>query len=314
MIGYFYVIDKNLSHHKISKDTLILDSINFIEYEEFVEEIENYKICNIIEIDSIADIDSNINERSSLFIKKRIEALIGRSLKERTESRGCEYPPKFVLFRAFKADRIFEIWAGNNNKDSLKLIITLQICAADFDPGPKLQYNDYKTPEGFYNCMFHYYSSYSVMWMKLNREEIGDWGEQNYGSAFRLCIDYPLNIDKRRTRKYLGSKTSPGGSICIHPNCVSAGCLSFKNKDFLPIFLFSRYHNKKAYGPIKIHIFPFYFVGKYQYPDYVYGYEIDSLALTKFWSNLETGFKLFNKKRRALKIGEKNDVYTFSLY
>ena len=131
----------------------------------------------IIRIDSIADIPRNTNERTASFIKKRLEALIGSSLRELTENKGITYPPAYILFRSFKKERELEIWAANKQNDSLHLIVTLPICAVDHDPSPKLQEGDGKTPEGYYKNNLLYGSSYYFMWIKLNSNEINKSGE-----------------------------------------------------------------------------------------------------------------------------------------
>ena len=78
----------------------------------------------------------------------RIEKMVGKTMQYWTEKAGVNYPPKCVVFRNFKLEGEFEIWGGNTDKN-LKLIKTFEVCAADFQPGPKLQQGDYKTPEGF---------------------------------------------------------------------------------------------------------------------------------------------------------------------
>ncbi|MBI4646553.1 MAG: hypothetical protein HY738_08160 [Bacteroidia bacterium] len=231
------------------------------------------------------------NQKSPEFIKNRIEALIGTSVKKWTEAAGVIYPLSCVLFRAFKQEKEFEIWV-------------------DDAPGPKLAQNDLKTPEGFYTCDISNSSTNWWMWMKLTTENVDDTGEVSNGSCFKLCCNYPNQSDLARTRKY-SSKKSAGGEICVHGNCVTAGCISFKNRAFLPVYLMATKHNSARYGPVPLHIFPFRFSEEMKekfessYPP------IDSTYLRSFWNNLEEGFELFNKTHKQVKFTFTDDKYIF---
>ena len=152
------------------------------------------------------------------------------------------------------------------------------------------------------------------MWIKLNYDEIDKFGEVGYGSSFKMCIDYPLAIDRNRTRQILG-KVNPGGAICLHGNCVTAGCVSFENKNFLPVFLSARYHNSKAYGYPKIQIFPFRFSekDKTEMSKKVYS-EMKPEQLLAFWTELEKAYNLFEKNRKAIKVNFAGNKYQFSEY
>jgi murein L,D-transpeptidase YafK len=263
-------------------------------------------------IDSVADIKKGTNERSPAFIKQRLEQLIGNSYKKNCENAGITFPPEYVLFRLFKEEREFEIWAAQKPSDTLKLLAIIPVCAVDDEAGTKLRQGDGKTPEGFYTCKITYGSSNGFMWIKLNNKEIDDYGTVGYGSSFKMCIDYPLQIDQNRTRKTLG-KTSPGSAICLHGNCVSAGCISFENKDFLPVFLSARYHHSKTYGYPKIHIYPFRFSERNKTDmSKKVSSEMSPEELVLFWTELEKAYNLFEKDRKAFKISFTNNTYNFS--
>jgi len=189
-------------------------------------------------------------------ILTRIEEIAGHNFAQWCAEAGVTYPPQAVLMRAFKKERAFEIWAGDSG-DHLERIATLPICAADFAPGPKLREGDGKTPEGVYHPEPLYWSRYDFMWMKLLPEAIDDYGASGDGSAFRLCVEYPTRQDRDRAAG-IGNK-NPGSAICLHGNCVSAGCLSFTNRDFVAVFAFAMHHRKAKYGALQLHIFPFRF-------------------------------------------------------
>ncbi|MBI5219333.1 MAG: hypothetical protein HY958_10430 [Bacteroidia bacterium] len=257
----------------------------------------------------INECKSGKNEQSPEFISSRIEELIGKSLKKWVTEKNLNYPPSCILFRVFKIEQEYEIWAGNS-MENLTHIKTIKICAFDGEPGPKLTTSDGKTPEGFYYCDISYGSKYWWMWMKLTPDDVDKSGEASRGSSFKMCINYPNAADAERTKKFMKGK-NPGGEICIHGNCVSAGCISFKNRAFLPVYYFATKHNTAKYGKLQIHIFPFRFTEKLK-SRYCDSYsKIDGKSLKSFWDNLEEGYRLFNKNHRLLNFSYQQDKYIF---
>jgi murein L,D-transpeptidase YafK len=257
-----------------------------------------------VKIDTIPDIKQGTDERSPAFIKKRLEALVGNFLKGKCTENGITYPPKFVLFRFFKYEKEFEVWAGNSRNDSLRRILFLKVCAVDEVPGTKLQEGDGKTPEGFYNSSLLYGSGFDFMWIKLNNKDIDAYGSVNRGSSFKICLDYPNSIERQRTKTLLKTK-SPGGAICIHGNCVTAGCISFENKNFLPVFLAALGHDSKTYSAVKIHIFPFRFNQLSDQEKESFAKNAGNMSkdqVLALWTNLEVAYNLFEKNRKAIKI------------
>jgi murein L,D-transpeptidase YafK len=213
-------------------------------------------------------------------------------------------PPDCTVIRIFKEEKECEIWAKNASQDTLSLITTLQICSMDFSPGPKLRQGDGKTPEGFYYGDFSYYSKNWFMWMDLNN--VNQSGEVGKGSAFRICLNYPNRIDQRHTE--IAGFNNTGGAICVHGNCVSIGCVSFRNNDFLLVYAFSRYHNSSKYGKIQFHIFPFRFSEKTEVEinelsnRFIHLKSYSSDKLRRFWKNLKFGDNLFNNHKMPLSI------------
>ena len=86
---------------------------------------------------------------------------------------------------------------------------------------------------------------------------------------------------------------------------MTAGCISFKNRDFLPVYAFS-VHGKEGRG--FIHVFPFKFdeVGDQErhrlaeQADHADRFGVRNLLA--FWSNLEKGYRLFNETRRIPRV------------
>ena len=273
------------------------------------------QVMDVVKIDTVSDIAKGIDERSPAFIKDRLQKLVGNYLKTKCVENSIQYPPKFILYRFFKQDREFEVWAGNSQNDSLCRILLLPVCAVDDQPGTKLQEGDGKTPEGFYHAQIQFGSTADFMWIKLNNSEIATYGKVGYGSSFKMCLDYPNSLDRLQTKTILKDK-SPGSAICIHGNCVSIGCISFENKNYLPVFLSALYHDRKNYGPIKIHVFPFRFENITMEERQKFANNVSHMSEKQVldnWSNLEKAHALFNQKRRAIKINIQKDKYSYSI-
>jgi hypothetical protein len=248
-------------------------------------------------------------------ILKRIDALIKDDVEKWCAGKGIAWPTAAVVLRIFKREHEIEIWAKNEGQGKMVLVRTIPICAMDFDPGPKIADGDGKTPEGIYHPDFSYQSANWWMWMDLDREKVGERGQVGKGSCFKMCIEYPNDLDRRRTKEM--KHTRPGGEICLHGNCVSAGCASFKNADFLPVFAFARHHDTKKFGKLQLHIFPFRFeklsdadksalAEKYPYND-AWGKQ----KLLQFWANLKEGYDKFNSNPNPLSVSIGQQKYEF---
>ncbi|MCD4820354.1 MAG: peptidoglycan-binding protein [Candidatus Cloacimonetes bacterium] len=237
---------------------------------------------------------------------KKILNKIDKIISEEYELnlKNISYPPDCTVIRVFKEERECEIWAKDSQQDSLNLIMTLPVGSMDFAPGPKLKQGDCKTPEGFYYGNFAYYSSNWFMWIDLNNVEKS--GKVGKGSAFRICLNYPNEIDRQHTQKAGFNNT--GGAICVHGNSVSIGCVSLENKDFAQIYAFSKHHNSSKYGRVQFHVFPFRFENKtveekeLLCKQYIHIKNYSTKNLLRLWKNLEFGYNLFNNNKKPLTI------------
>lgn len=72
------------------------------------------------------------------------------ALRRMCEEKKISYPPRAILFRAFKKEARLELWALDNTGDSYILVHTYAICATSGVPGPKRKFGDVQVPEGFY--------------------------------------------------------------------------------------------------------------------------------------------------------------------
>jgi len=250
---------------------------------------------------------STVDEQDPDYIITRIDFILAETYPDLDDK--LDYPPDCTVIRIFKQEREAEIWAKDASRDSLALIMTLPIASMDFQPGPKLKQGDGKTPEGFYYASFAWYSSNWFMWIDL--DEVKTRGEVGKGSPFRICLDYPNGLDRQRTVSV--GFSDPGGAICVHGNEVSIGCVSFANKDFLPVYAFCRHHDRAEYGQIQFHIFPFRLDTEADFSTKINNYRhsaaFPSEVLLDFWQNLKTGYDLFQTTKIPLKFKTNREYF-----
>lgn len=178
-------------------------------------------------------------------------------------------PPMQVLIRIFKYEKQLEIWTSNFPEDSLKLLKTYKICMMSGKVGPKRKEGDLQVPEGFYKIT------------ELNKKS-------KYHMS--LGINYPNSSDR-----ILGGDNNLGGSIYLHGECVSIGCIAFTNKDIEEIYQICNLTQDKE---IQVHIFPI----RFKNPKSLFFLTevMDSNpSLIEFERNLMEGYYFFENKKRV---------------
>lgn len=118
-------------------------------------------------------------------------------------------PLQHIFLRAFKEEKILEVWGSNANE--WKLVKRYEICTIPGKPGPKIRQGDRQVPEG---------------WYKID--------SINPNSSFHLSlrINYPNAADSVRSR----NEKDPGGDIFIHGDCYSVGCLPIQDAPMEEVF------------------------------------------------------------------------------
>lgn len=190
---------------------------------------------------------------------------------------GLSYPVGEVYLRAFKKERVLELWAGEAKKP-LKLVKSYPFCAASGELGPKRREGDLQVPEGFY--------------------ELRSFNPQ---SNFHLSVEvsYPNASDR-----VLSDPKKPGGLIYIHGNCASIGCIAIEDGPIEEVYLFALDAKVRR---IPIHIFPQRLDEK----------SLEELAGTPhhaFWKQLAPAVALFeaNKRPPKVKVDGKTGAYAVS--
>jgi murein L,D-transpeptidase YafK len=196
------------------------------------------------------------------------------ALRRMFQEKKISYPPRAILFRAFKQEALLELWASDKAGESLTLVHTYGICATSGVLGPKRKFGDVQVPEGFYEL---------------------DWFNPQSNFFLSLHISYPNSADR-----ILGSHTNPGGDIFLHGNCVTIGCIPITDEGIKEVYWLAVQAHASGQRHIPIEIFPAQLTeGGFKALAQSHPSQPELLA---FWSNLREGFDLFEKEHRALKI------------
>jgi murein L,D-transpeptidase YafK len=198
-------------------------------------------------------------------------------LKAMAKAAGLSYPVGEVYLRAFKKEKVLELWAGEPNKP-LKLVKSYPFCAASGELGPKRREGDLQVPEGFY--------------------ELSSFNPQ---SNFHLSmqVSYPNASDR-----VLSDPKKPGGLIYIHGSCASIGCIAIEDGPIEEVYLFALDAKVRR---IPIHIFP-------QRLDEAGAKEVEAGPHAGFWKQLVPGYAHFEANHRPprAKVDAKTGAYTVS--
>jgi len=176
-------------------------------------------------------------------------------------------PTPCIGIRAFKAERVMEIWGANTERGPFRLLVTFPIAAISGSLGPKRRDGDLQAPEGFY---------------RINRF--------NPKSRYHLSLglNYPNSSDQ-----LLGDSAHLGKDIFIHGNHVSAGCLAMTDPVIEVIYRLAIHARDEGQTAIPVSIFPCRMTSqnwsalRSQYagrPD-----------LIRFWSTLRPGYSSFER-------------------
>ncbi|MFT3842421.1 MAG: L,D-transpeptidase family protein [Myxococcaceae bacterium] len=196
------------------------------------------------------------------------------TLKALFKEKQLPFPPEELYLRAFKQEKLLEVWSGPKGKP-LTLVKAYPICAASGELGPKRKEGDLQVPEGFY--------------------EIKSF---NPTSNFHLSMEvsYP-----NRSDRVLSDKEHPGGAIYVHGNCASIGCIAIQDDPIEEVYLMAL---DAEVRPVHIDIFP-----RRLDDDGLKAYEGDPSF--DFWKQLAPGFAAFEKNHRppSVKIDAKTGAY-----
>jgi murein L,D-transpeptidase YafK len=184
---------------------------------------------------------------------------------------GLDYPPEEIFIRIFKHEEELELWARKDDKSPFTHVRTYPFTANSGVLGPKREEGDRQIPEGFY---------------------VIDWF--NPASKFHLSIriNYPNRSDRVRAN---GDR--PGGSIFIHGDRVTIGCVPVGDDAIDELYVIAVDARSEGQDKIPVHIFPCRMdneEGRRTIQRYIGRYP----WLKTFWEELRPGYRYFQQHRR----------------
>lgn len=194
----------------------------------------------------------------------------GQKVANRCKTAGLSYPPAELLLRAFKDEKVLEIWGNGEPGARMAKIASFPIAAASGGLGPKRREGDRQVPEGIYQITgFNPWSNYHLS----------------------MRVNYPNASDRVR-----GSAGKLGGDIFIHGNKKSIGCLAMTDPVIDEIYLLCA-DVVASKGRITVHIFPGRMSGAWmaknvpEYPQW-----------ETFWRELQPIFDAFERTHSLPKV------------
>ncbi|MCA2978643.1 MAG: L,D-transpeptidase family protein [Myxococcaceae bacterium] len=165
-----------------------------------------------------------------------------------------------VYLRAFKEERLVELWAGGAT-GPLSLVKAYPICAASGELGPKRREGDLQVPEGLYDIV-----------------------EFNPASNFHLSmkVSYPNASDRLRS-----DPKRPGDLIYLHGSCASIGCIAIEDGPIEEVFLIASGSRARP----RIDVFPARLTAAWLAAH-------ASAPHAGFWAELAPAFAWFERTRR----------------
>lgn len=181
-----------------------------------------------------------------------------------------------IYLRAFKTEKIIELWAKNIADARFKLLKEIPICEISGNIGPKRRSGDLQVPEGFYyindlNPFSKYYLS--------------------------MQINYPNASDSIR-----GIKGRLGNLIFIHGACESSGCIAITDDKVKELYLYFIEAVNSGQQKVELTIYPSKLDDK-SFTKLTSAYSKDR-DKTSLWTDLKKSYDYFeqNKVPPAVKI------------
>ena len=203
----------------------------------------------------------------------RVQPALVRDLK----AAGLEFGAP-VFLRAFKEERLLELFLQNRETGKFTLFRSYPVAAASGTLGPKLAEGDGQVPEGFYHV--------PPSAMKP---------DSRYHLAFN--IGYPNAFDRALHRT--------GSHIMIHGNRVSIGCLAMTDSKIEEIYTLCAAAHAGGQKFFRVHIFPFRMTE-------VRMKQAAGSEWEEFWENLKQGYDWFENHRVPPDASVNGGTYRFA--
>jgi murein L,D-transpeptidase YafK len=204
------------------------------------------------------------------------------TLKAFTSEKGLAYPVQSVFMRAFKRERILEIWGRNRATDRFVFLKSYPLAGFSGTLGPKRMEGDLQIPEGFYEIR----------------------GENSFNPLsdyhLSMLVDYPNESDRK-----LGVQSKLGGEICVHGKNVTIGCLPITDDGIKEVYWLAVQAASRGQDRIPIHIFPARLDSATMVAleqEYAGVKDTTGHELVPFWRNLQPGYAWFEQHRALPKV------------
>jgi murein L,D-transpeptidase YafK len=182
-----------------------------------------------------------------------------------------------VFVRAFKEEKLLELFVRQRDSGKFRLFRSYPIAAAAGELGPKLAEGDCQVPEGFY---------------------LVPAKAMNPHSTYHLAFDlgYPNAYDRALGRT--------GNLIMVHGNRVSAGCLAMTDAKIEEIYVLCDAAQRGGQAAFAVHLFPFRMTAERLA-------KANGSPWLEFWNNLKEGYDRFEQSQVPPKAGVKGGRYVF---
>ncbi len=178
-----------------------------------------------------------------------------------------------LYIRLFKYEQEVEVWAKNKSEKTFKKIKTYPFCSYSGDLGPKRTEGDLQVPEGFYHIRD--FNPWSTFYLSLG-------------------VNYPNDSDQKLGKKPLG------GSIYIHGDCVTIGCVPITDDKIKELYLLAVEAKSRGQQKIPVDIFPFR-MSKENMDSFTEQEDYQSHIV--FWKSLQPRYQLFEKHKTLPSFG-----------
>ena len=174
-----------------------------------------------------------------------------------------------IYLRAFKTEKVVEVWAKNVSDPAFVLVKKFPICEISGTIGPKRRSGDLQVPEGFYHISgLNPYSKYYLS----------------------MEINYPNASDSIR-----GVRGRLGNLIFIHGECESSGCIAITNEKISELYIYCIEAYNCGQEKIELTIFPSKLSDSaYSGLKTSYSKDKDKISL---WADLKKSYDIFEKTK-----------------
>jgi len=204
-------------------------------------------------------------------------------IKELFANAKIPYPPDAIFIRVFKNEMQLELWVRPKRGDAYRRLKVYDQCSTSGELGPKRHRGDLQIPEGFYRI--NHFNPYSTFFLSMG-------------------INYPNRSD--RILKTTGKNA--GGSIYIHGDCVTIGCVPITDPEIKQLYWIAVETKNAGQNTIPVHILPFRMTDDAMEAA---AHRYDKSRL-KFWKNIKGGYDYFEKDNRLPRVTiDKAGLYYF---